>query len=201
VGLSSYLSRACVEFGGLTADSGPNWIHGTTGNPIVPLSELAKSTLHNFEQSCPVMDPDGQLLPQSEADQLQDSLWQLIDQATDYSKEHKAVIPSGKSLYDYGVERADEIFGPSLPAEEAADASRRPAMSRTESSRIRWKGHEKRKELFLSMLHMWGSFIGSSVTRQSLKFFLLEEPVEGRELRFVSFFFFFFFFFFLRVVF
>jgi hypothetical protein len=55
-------------------------------------------------------------------------------------------------------------------------------VSRTESSRIRWKGHEKRKELFLSMLHMWGWFIGSSVTRQSLKFFLLEEPVEGREL-------------------
>lgn len=128
------------------------------------------------------MDPDGQLLPQSEADQLQDSLWQLIDQATDYSKEHKAVIPSGKSLYDYGVERADEIFGPSLPAEEAPDASGRPAIPRTESSRIRWKGHEQRKELFLSMLHMWGSFIGSSVMRQSLKFFLLEEPVEGREL-------------------
>jgi hypothetical protein len=36
-------------------------------------------------------------------------------------------------------------------------------------------------QLFLSMLHMWGSFIGTSVMKQSLKFFLLEEPVEGRE--------------------
>ena len=162
--------------------SGPNWVHGTTGNPIIPLSELAKSTLHTFEQSCPVIDPDGQMLPQSEADQLQDSLWQLIDQATEHSKEHKAVIPSGKSLYDYGVERADEIFGPSAPVEYTSDDSGKPAASRMESGRIRWKGHEQRKELFLSMLHMWGSFIGTCVTRQSLKFFLLEEPVEGREL-------------------
>ncbi|KAF8247857.1 hypothetical protein K440DRAFT_628085 [Wilcoxina mikolae CBS 423.85] len=32
------------------------------------------------------------------------------------------------------------------------------------------------------MVHMWGTFIGTSVTKQSLKFFLLEEPVEGPNL-------------------
>ncbi|KAA8894447.1 amine oxidase [Sphaerosporella brunnea] len=171
---------------GKDVDMGPNWIHGTSGNPIVPLSELANSSLHCFEESCPVFDPDGNLLPQSETDRLQEALWKVVEQATEYSKEHKATIPAHESLYDYGVLKAEEMFGPSLPETNNSGTTSDDGDSATPKAggtgRIRWKGQEQRKELFLSMLHMWGSLTGTSVMRQSLKYFLLEEPVEGPNL-------------------
>jgi hypothetical protein len=122
------------------------------------LSELAKSSLHCFGDSCPVFDPDGNLLPQAEADKLQESLWKVVEQATEYSKEHKATIPAHESLYDYGVLKAEEMFGPSPPPPEessdnATDENERPTGPRTESTgRIRWKGQEQRKEVGLSQL-------------------------------------------------
>jgi len=145
-GLNLYLLSYRLE---LTHDSGPNWIHGTFGNPIVPLSELAHSTLNSFEHSCPVFDSNGDLLDQKEADELQDLLWQVIEQATEYSKAQKASIPAEKSLYDYGVEKAEELFGGGLS--EVV----RPDLTRAESGRIRWKGQEQRKALWLDMVHMF----------------------------------------------
>ena len=136
----------------LISRSGPNWIHGTAENPIVPLAERAGSALHAFEQSSPVYDSAGRELPAAEAGALMEQLWETVDAATEYSKAHKAEIPAERSLHDFAVERAP------------VEASRR--------------------RTWLQMVQMWGAFIGTAVERQSLKYFLLEEPVEGRKYSF-----------------
>ncbi|KAI5820372.1 hypothetical protein BZA77DRAFT_105517 [Pyronema omphalodes] len=163
--------RVCTSsYLGVDVDLGPNWIHGTTDNPIVPLSEAVNSSLHAFSESCPIFDSHGEKLNQVEADDLQDKIWKMIDKATTYSKEHKDSIDPKLSLYDYAVEQAQEMFSGGLSS------------SPDEPGHVKWKGLESRKKVWLDMVHMWGTFIGSSVTKQSLKFFLLEEPVEGPNL-------------------
>lgn len=169
--------------------SGPNWIHGTDNNPILPLSEISSSKLHHFSEACPVYDFDGRLLNQAEADELQDLLWKVIERAVEYSKYCYSAIPVEKSFFDYCVEKAEELFGPNevedeSPKERAGvfSGGGRGGVKRSGEEHIRWKGEEERKkEIWLSMAEMWGTFIGSPVTRQSLKFFFLEEPLEGGE--------------------
>jgi len=178
----------------LTIGSGPNWIHGTCGNPIVPLADLAHSKLGAFGETSPMFDPQGNQLEQPEADKLQGLLWQAVEEATAYSKFHTDEIPADKSFYDFCVEKAEDYFnGSCMSSEESlliqngeGWTSKKPTFDGSKngsgSPRIRWKGQEQRKKLWLDMVHMWGTFIGSSVDRQSLKFFLLEEPVEGPNL-------------------
>lgn len=123
-------------------------------------------------------------------------MWEIVEEATQYSKQHWKDIPSHLSLYDYTVEKADEVFpttsaqsgtssplGPMTPSENgSANPMARLMPKRTESGRVRWKGQEiKKKDLLINMVHMWGTFVGTSVKQQSLKFFFLEEPVEGRK--------------------
>ena len=42
---------------------------------------------------------------------------------------------------------------------------------------------KRRKELFLLLAEMWGSFVGDEIQRQSLRCFLMEEPMEGGEFK------------------
>lgn len=168
--------------------SGPNWIHGTFNNPIVPLSQLSKSVLHQFTDQCPIYTPEGQLMDQAEAYELQGLLWKVIERAVEYSKCCYTAIPVDKSFYDYCVEKAEELFGSNPDTEDDRDKERvgivngggKGGVKRSEEEHIRWKGQEeRRKAIWLAMARMWGTFIGSCVTRQSLKFFFLEEPLEG----------------------
>lgn len=115
----------------------------------MPLSDLACSSLHSFGDShSPVFGPDGELLAQHEADELQGLFWKLIDRATEHSKAHKASIPADKSLYDYGLEAADDLFGGAAVECGAGTPASEPV-------RVRWKGQEQRKALWLDMLHMF----------------------------------------------
>lgn len=171
---------------------GPNWIHGTSNNPIVPLSQMSQSQLHQYSDICPIFTPDGEVMDQAEADELQDLLWRVIERAVEYSKGCYTAIPADKSFYDYCVEKAEELFGSSPDTVTASDREQEGAgivdgggkggVRRGGHEHVRWKGQEeRRKEIWLAMAEMWGMFIGSSVKRQSLKFFFLEEPLEGGE--------------------
>ena len=140
--LPSRSVQILTEMGG--GHRGPNWIHGTSENPIVPLSQLAGSALHSFKEPCPIVGPDGDTLPQHEADQLQNTMWQLVDQATEYSKENKDVIPAELSLYDYGVEKAEELFGCEEEEKRKQD-----------EGRIRWEGQDRSKQVGFPWL-VWG---------------------------------------------
>lgn len=174
----------------VSSPSGPNWIHGTFNNPIVPLSQLSGSTLHQYSEVCPIYTPEGEIMDQDEADELQNLLWKVIERAVEYSKCCCAAIPVEKSFYDYCVEKAEELFGSDPDTEDniaqekagIVNGGGKGGVKRSEEEHIRWKGQEeRRKTIWLAMAEMWGTFIGSSVTRQSLKFFFLEEPLEGRK--------------------
>ncbi|KAH0611188.1 uncharacterized protein H6S33_011615 [Morchella sextelata] len=174
---------------GKEVDLGPNWIHGTSNNPIVPLSQLSESQLHQYSDICPIFTPGGDVMDQAEADELQDLLWRVIERAVEYSKGCYAAIPADKSFYDYCVEKAEELFGssPDTVREQegagTAEGGGKGGVKRGGHEHVRWKGQEeRRKEIWLAMAEMWGTFIGSSVKRQSLKFFFLEEPLEGPNL-------------------
>jgi hypothetical protein len=39
----------------------------------------------------------------------------------------------------------------------------------------------RKQSLILEQAHMWGAFVGDSIERQSLKFFFLEECIDGGE--------------------
>ena len=98
----------------------------------------------------------GNLIPFPEAKEIFESFWSIVTDAFKYSNDHSATIPVSRSLWDFIQEKAEELFG-DLPKDEAT---------------------RKRENLF-RLSEMWGAFIGGTVQTQSLKFFWLEECIEG----------------------
>ena len=76
----------------------------------------------------------------------------MIAKAFQYSDEHSAEIDKSKSLMDF--------FREQLPQVEK---------------------DPYKQSLVLEEAHIWGVFVGDSVERQSLKFFFLEECLDGGE--------------------
>jgi hypothetical protein len=143
---------------GHTVDLGPNWIHGTDDNPIFEIAKETKTQLHYWDERQRILDPEGKALETSEAEEYGRLLWDdgLISQAFKYSRENTASIDPSLSLMDFFAEKAENLFTDL----EASEAQR------------------KRKQL-LQICDFWGSYVGSPTTSQSLKFFWLEECIEG----------------------
>lgn len=123
--------------------------------------QLARETntrLYAWDEEQNVFDSSGQPLDPAEADEYGRLLWDdgLIAAAFKYSNEHGQSIPASRSLYDFFEEKSTELFA-DLPAVE---------------------GKRKREQLLKSAC-MWGAYVGSPVQRQSLRFFWLEECIEG----------------------
>jgi len=137
---------------------GPNWIHGTDDNPIMQIARETKTELHAWDEEQSVIDSNGNPMDPAEAAEYGCLLWDdgLIAAAFKYSNENCKSIPVSRSLYDFFEEKVQELFT-DLPDGEA-----------------------KRKRLgLLQACEMWGAYVGSPVQRQSLKFFWLEECIEG----------------------
>ena len=77
-------------------------------------------------------------------------VWGIISDAFRYSKSKDSEIPPDKSLMDF--------FKTEVAEKEIS---------------------EKDKSVILEMAKMWGAFVGDPVERQSLKYFWLEETIEG----------------------
>lgn len=89
-------------------------------------------------------------MSESIASRCSEIVWGIISGAFTYSNEHSASIPSTRSLRDYMEEQ------------------------------VKGKGLTKAvQRIVLQMAEMWGAFIGDPLERQSLKFFWLEECIEG----------------------
>ena len=78
----------------------------------------------------------------------------IIDEGFRYSLENTSTIDPERSLYDFFEERVSEYVSQGSDGE-----------------------HQKR--MVMQMSELWGGFVGSHVTSQSLKFFWLEECVNG----------------------
>ncbi|KAF2169876.1 hypothetical protein M409DRAFT_64858 [Zasmidium cellare ATCC 36951] len=143
---------------GHLVDLGPNWIHGSNDNPIMKIAHETGTKLHAWDEEAIVYDPEGKPLEDKEVEQHNALLWDdgLIAAAFKYSNEYYDSIDPQRSLFDFFSEKVESLF-----EDEPADIAKR-----------------KRKTL-LQFASLWGCYIGSPVTRQSLRFFWLEEVIEG----------------------
>ncbi|KAL4913704.1 hypothetical protein BDW62DRAFT_220512 [Aspergillus aurantiobrunneus] len=131
-------------------DMGPNWIHGTGANPIVDIAEATGTQVKDFEGGQVVFGSDGRVVDERVATRVSDALWSTIEEAFRYSNGHKDDIPADRSLLDFIKERLE---GSGLSAEE--------------------------KGLCVDASRLWGAYVGDPVDKQSLKYFSLEESIDG----------------------
>ncbi|KAK7541574.1 amine oxidase [Phyllosticta citricarpa] len=154
--------RLCqANVNGNLVDLGPNWIHGTEDNPILDLAKETNTITHNWDGRQCIYDQQGKALPEEEAAEAAETIWNIIGDGMEYAKEHSASIPPSKSLLDYLKEETKELYQ-DTDLDEAAK--------------------QKKRNLLLKMAEMWGAFVGSGVEKQSLRFFWLEECIDGDNL-------------------
>ena len=82
-------------------------------------------------------------------------MWDIVQAAFKHSNKYSAEIDPSESLLDFFKVKLKELIPES-----------------TED----W---QRTREIVLQMADLWGAFVGSPVERQSLKFFWLEECIEG----------------------
>jgi hypothetical protein len=97
-------------------------------------------------------DQNGELLSHDRANELSDLVWDIIKEAFKYSNENSLNISPEISLKDFFSEQVVER-----------------KLSKADQT------------LVLQMAEMWGAFIGDPLERQSLKYFWLEECLDGGE--------------------
>lgn len=143
---------------GFDVDLGPNWIHGTDDNPILDLAKKTGTTVGNWDNTSNIFSDAGILMPQEQGEKHAEIMWSIVRDAFKYSNKHCSEIDPKVSLLDFFQEKVTE----KVP-ESAAN-------------------FEKTRSIVLQMSHMWGAFVGSPVSTQSLKYFWLEECIDGGKL-------------------
>lgn len=137
-------------------DSGPNWIHGNVDNPISTIAKQTGTVIDGADDDDNdtarerLFDSNGNPVPFERSSRLSAKFWDLVVDAFQYSNDHSANIPKTKSLLDYIKQTLQDS---SLSGPD--------------------------KEMVEQIAYMWGCFVGDSIEKQSLKFFFLEECVEG----------------------
>ncbi|KAF3018162.1 hypothetical protein E8E14_010376 [Neopestalotiopsis sp. 37M] len=143
---------------GHVVDCGPNWIHGTEDNPILDIANAAQIPLSRWDENTYIYDEDGGLLAQSDSDIYSTMMWDIVQDAFAYSSKNSPDISVETSLWDFFCEQVKKRIPDTKP------------------------DFERKRNFILQMAEMWGAFVGSPVYTQSLKFFWLEECIEGENL-------------------
>ena len=136
---------------GHLVDLGANWIHGTDHNPILDLAKQTNTPTHSWGGKANIFNEGGIVL--QDGSELSGEMWGIILQAFRHSAENTATIDPEESLHDFFAVKVKEVF----PED----------------------GSEEQRKIVMQMSHLWGAFVGSSVMTQSLKFFWLEECIDG----------------------
>lgn len=113
----------------------------------------------NWDGRQSVVDALGNYLSDKEAAENTEVVWGIIEQAMKYSNEHSATLDPQKSLYDFFEEAVAKMY---------LDENEEEA--------------KKKRQTILQMSEMWGAFVGSEIQKQSLKFFWMEECIDGENL-------------------
>ena len=143
--------RVCQEkLSGRLVDMGPNWVHGTENNPIVRLAAETKTAIANLGEESVYFGCDGEPVDEEKVEKLDEIIWDIIGEAFAYSNKSCANISPELSLRDW--------FEKQLPKRYFS---------------------EEDTALVMRMAQLWGSFIGDSWEKQSLKWFWLEECLDG----------------------
>ena len=101
-----------------------------------------------------MIDHDGSMVAPVEASQALKQVWEILEEAVEYSSKHSASIQSVTSLYSFFQDKCSR------------------ALERGEMT-------ERHKELVLDMSNMWGAYVGDRIEAQSLKYFFLEDCIDG----------------------
>ncbi|KAJ5619292.1 hypothetical protein N7510_003276 [Penicillium lagena] len=141
------------KIGDHLVDLGANWIHCTRTNPIIELAELTKTHLEDWDGVQATLGPNGKLIDEQTDDKISKFVWGTINDAFAYSEKYGDSIPPERSLLDYFCEKVEET---SFTAAE--------------------------KALCMESCKLWGTYMGEPVWRQSLKFFKLEQCIDGTNL-------------------
>ncbi|KAF2838418.1 FAD/NAD(P)-binding domain-containing protein [Patellaria atrata CBS 101060] len=142
-------------------DLGPNWIHGTHHNPILDLVKETDTSTHSWDYAEAVFNRMGSLIPDKRATELNEVLWEIIGEAFKYSNKNSISIPVGQSLKEFIEEKL---------------------LERYPDSDTRIDNAAETRAILMDMAKWWGSFVGSPFEKQSLKFFWLEETIDGENL-------------------
>ncbi|KAJ5833469.1 hypothetical protein N7474_001780 [Penicillium riverlandense] len=137
----------------LSLRSGANWIHCTRTNPMIELAELTKTHLEDWDGVQATLGPNGKLIDEQTDDKISKFVWGTINDAFAYSEKYGDSIPPERSLLDYFSEKVEQT---NFTAAE--------------------------KALCLESCKLWGTYMGEPVWRQSLKFFKLEQCIDGTNL-------------------
>lgn len=140
---------------GVTVDVGPNWIHGTTTNPILDIARETGTVMGSWDTGSHVFDEDGGLYGLEEGEGYSEMMWDIVQAAFKHSNKNSADIDPAESLRDFFEVKLRELVPETTE---------------------HW---QRKREIVLQMADLWGAFVGSPVERQSLKFFWLEECIEG----------------------
>lgn len=123
-------------------------------NPIVELAKETGTPLHQWKESTLLIDGEGSLLAQSEANKILKQVWEILEEAIEYSKDSSEQIDPASSLYTFFQAWCDRAL---------------------QSGRLT----EGEAKIILGMSQMWGAYVGDGVELQSLKYFYLEDCIEG----------------------
>ncbi|KAH7148491.1 hypothetical protein EDB81DRAFT_464528 [Dactylonectria macrodidyma] len=143
---------------GHLVDIGPNWIHGTTDNPMLDIAKQTNTAVGSWDTRSYVFDQAGDLFDVDEGEAYTTLMWEIVQAAFKHSNTSYKDIHYDESLHDFFRQKVVE----KIPNTE--------------------KDYEKKRETIMQMSEMWGAFIGSPIFNQSLKFFWLEECIEGENL-------------------
>lgn len=139
--------------------AGPNWIHGTNDNPILDLANETKTATGQWEERSSVIDEAGNQLPALDAITYSTIMWDVVGAAFAYSNKYSATISPDESLWDF--------FQKEVPRR----------IPETEEN------FKRKRNYVYQLADQWGAFVGSHVFTQSLKFFWLEECIDGGRYR------------------
>ncbi|KAM5352581.1 hypothetical protein ACJ41O_005303 [Fusarium nematophilum] len=143
---------------GHLADVGPNWIHGTKDNPMLDLAKQTNTAIGSWDLTSCVYDENGDLFSVEEGEKYSDIMWDIVQDAFKHSNSLSQDIDPKESLHDFFVQKVAE----KVPTTE--------------------EGYQRKRDVVMQISELWGAFVGSPIYRQSLKFFWLEECIEGENL-------------------
>lgn len=140
---------------GHLVDLGPNWIHGTADNPILDIAKQTGTVYGSWDTRSYVFDEFGSLFPVEEGEKYANMMWDIVQDAFRHSNKNFSEIAESESLFDFFSQRVEQM----IPQTE--------------------DHYDRKRAIVMQMSELWGAFVGSPIHTQSLKFFWLEECIEG----------------------
>jgi hypothetical protein len=118
----------------------------------VQLAKDTNTTLCQIDESVSVIDPFGKLMSDEDVATGLETMWGLVEDAFRYSNEECLSIAPNLSLKDFFHNKLEKL----------------PLM-------------DEDKQQIMDLAEIWGSFIGDNWSKQSLRWFWLEECLDGRK--------------------